>query len=560
MACLIMNMYNRVQYGVGAMRMGIYLNPGNAGFLEAVQSEYVDKTRLISLINKSIGTKNKLICISRPRRFGKSYAAQMLSAYYDCSVDSRSIFDELEISDDATYQFHINSYNVISLDVSGFVSECIQTGKDLIGIPEMISASVKAEVVELFPELSETKNLSECLLKFTELSGKKIVFIIDEWDDPVREAKDNPEAQRRYFGLLRSWFKNNNFTPRVVAAAYMTGILPIKKDGTESAVSDFREYSITEPGEFATFTGFTEKEVQELCNKYHRNFQTIKDWYDGYYVGKESSVYNPYSVMSAVESGIIKSYWKKTSAAETLITYIDLDEDGLQEDIARLIAGETIEVNTYSFKNDVENFASKDDVLTLLIHLGYLSYYEEYDYNLTDADSKPVGYTKIPNEEVRLEFEQILKKTKHQKLIDLVKASDQLLKETIAGNEESVAKAFSRIHDLNYAPTYYNDEQALRYVIRFAYLTCVDQYLKIEELPSGHGIADVVFLPKKKSPYPAMIIELKWNKSVDAAIDQIQKNNYPQLLKEYGGEVLLVGINYDEKSKAHSCRIQRIKK
>ena len=537
--------------------MGLYLNPGNAGFAEVLKSKYIDKTMLISQINKTIGTKNKLTCISRPRRFGKSYAAQMLCAYYDCSVDSRDLFDGYNIANDDTYESNINKYNVISLDISGFVSECEQSGIPFINITEMITKALRDDICEIYPQLIEANSFSDCMLKLTELSGKKIIFIIDEWDSIIREVKDD-EVQRRYLSLLRSWFKNNSFTPRVVAAAYMTGILPIKKDGSESAVSDFKEYSIMEPGGFAEFTGFTEPEVRKLCAEHDISFDIMKRWYDGYSVGKADSIYNPYSVMNAIESGVVKSYWKKTSAAETLISYIDMDEEGLQDDIALLVSGETIEVNTYSFQNDVENFSSKDDILTLLVHLGYLSYREEYDDYIVESDYRPVGYARIPNEEVRLEFEQILRKAKHKRLIELIKTSDKLLEDTLAGKEESVVQAFERIRKMDNAPTFYNDEQALRYVIRFAYISCVDQYLKIEELPSGHGIADVVFIPKRISKLPAMVIELKWNKSAEAAMDQILESDYPQLLRDYCGEIVLVGINYDTKSKKHECKITKL--
>jgi hypothetical protein len=265
-------------------------------------------------------------------------------------------------------------------------------------------------------------------------------------------------------------------------------------------------------------------------------------------------MYNPYSVMQALATGQYRSYWKKTSAAETLMTYIDMDQDGLQDDVARLIAGESIVVDTDTFQNDVETFTCKDDVLALLIHLGYLTYEEVRD-SYDDDDGTLTGLARIPNEEVRAEFRKILRRATHKGLVALVRRSDDLLKDTLAGNHEAVARAIQEVHDSEYAPTFYNNEQSLRYVVKMAYLSCVDQYAKVEELPSGHGIADVVFLPSRRSPLPAMVVELKWNESASGAIAQIKEKGYHTALRSFCGEIVLVGVSYDRKTKRHTCQI-----
>ncbi|MDO5132842.1 MAG: AAA family ATPase [Eubacteriales bacterium] len=540
--------------------MGTYLNPGNSGFARIANSEYVDKTGMIGLLNTAIGTTKNLACISRPRRFGKTYAAQMLCAYYDATCDSHGLFEKYRISEDPTYEEHLNKYHVIDLDITSFISESKKEGLSLQEIPMRISDALRREVEEILPEAAGRKSLNETLIELVNKTGRKIVFVLDEWDSIIRESGTDEEAQRRYLNLLRGWFKNNNFTPKAVAAAYMTGILPIKKDGSQSAISDFQEYSMLEPQDFAFYVGFTEDEVQELCRIHGRSFEAMKRWYDGYTVGEQFSVYNPYSVMQALTTGKYKSYWKKTSAAEALMTYIDMDQDGLQDDIARLIAGESIVVDPDSFRNDVETFTSKDDVLTLLIHLGYLTYEEVSDSFDDDEGDTLTGLAGIPNEEVRLEFEKILRKAKHKNLIELVRKSDRLLRDTIAGNAERVAEAIQEVHDTSYAPTFYNNEQSLRYVVKMAYISCVDQYARVEELPSGHGIADVVFLPKRRSALPAMIVELKWNQGAEGAIAQIKNRNYPKVFEHYKEEVILVGISYDADLKKHSCTIERYQK
>ncbi|MBR6394414.1 MAG: AAA family ATPase, partial [Ruminococcus sp.] len=266
--------------------MGIYVNPGNSAFQRIYNSEYVDKTKLIDLINARIGTNNNLVCISRPRRFGKSFAAQTLSAYYDCSCDSHVLFDDKKIAKCKSYTKHLNQYNVICFDVTSFVSVARRTQRPLSDVPNMITEALQKELIETHSHLRPDMPLTECILRCVEGTkdepGRKFVFIIDEWDAVIREAKDEPATQNQYLDLLREWFKNIAFTPKVVAAAYMTGILPIKKDGSQSAISDFEEFTMINPRDFGGYVGFTEDEVRELCKKNNADFEMMKQWYDGY--------------------------------------------------------------------------------------------------------------------------------------------------------------------------------------------------------------------------------------------------------------------------------------
>ncbi|MBR1622394.1 MAG: AAA family ATPase, partial [Pseudobutyrivibrio sp.] len=451
--------------------MGRFLNIGNDSFAEIIRTDYVDKTGLIELINKTIDTKNKLTCVSRPRRFGKSYAAQMLCAYYDCTCDSKTLFKNLSIEKYDDFETHLNKYNVIYIDITAFLSECISDGLSIANITSTLIESLRKELIEASGAPADA-SLYDSLISLVENTGRKIVFIIDEWDAIIRESKGNEKIQIAYLNFLRGIFKNGNITTKVVAAAYMTGILPIKKDGTESAVSDFNEYSILNPAKFAEFTGFTEEEVKAFCEKNGLSARDMKKWYDGYSFSGISSIYNPYSVMKAIEMESIESYWRGSSSTNALFQYVNMNYEGLQDDIVRLIAGESLTVDVNGFNNDVTNFKNKDDVLALLIHLGYLVY------------DNVERTARIPNEEIKGEFLDLLKNSNGTRLAELVRASDLLLKDTLALNEDAVAEAIDRIRNSNYAPTYYNNEQALRYIIKFAYITCVDQYFKVEELPS----------------------------------------------------------------------------
>lgn len=377
--------------------MGVYLNPGNSGFKVIRNGCYVDKTGLIGLINRTIGTKQKLTCISRPRRFGKSFAAQMLCAYYDKTCDSSDLFDDLEIATGGnfcdTYRKHLNQYDVIYLDMTNIMGEM---GKG--GMVPYIRRKVTEELAEAYPALQvDPESLSATLVHATELTGNKFIMIIDEWDAPIREM---PEMQKEYFAFLRSLFKSSGTTDRIFAAVYITGILPIKKDGSESAISDFWEYSMLEPGEFQPYVGFTENDVRKLCAEHDLSFEEAKRWYDGYSFDKVTSVYNPYSIMKAVLMGKFKSYWRMSSAADALEDYIAGDYDGLFQAVLELLGGIRIPVDTDGFNNDVAAVKSKDDMLTLLIHLGYLAY---------DGEE---GTVRIPNEEIRTEFSKSIRNKK----------------------------------------------------------------------------------------------------------------------------------------------------
>lgn len=523
--------------------MGNYLNIGNAGFSVVREGIYVDKTGLISFMNRILGTRDKLSCVSRPRRFGKSYAAQMLCAYYDKSCDSRKLFEDLAISKDPSFETHLNQYNVIYLDITGFVSRAFVAGT-MSWIVQELQKEVIHELCAACPEAEKKEYLPDMLYDISQVTGEKFIFIIDEWDALFREAKADTFSQDCYIQLLRGLFKDSGRTDKMIAAAYMTGILPIKKYGTQSAMTDFREYTMLAPKRLAEYVGFMEPEVRALCEQYGMDFEEAKKWYDGYSFSRVKSIYNPNSVIEAVKSGEFGNYWTQTETFETLRIYIDMDEDGLKEAIIQMLGGARIKIDVGAFQNDMTTIKGRDDILTLFVHLGYLAY---------DMSSRSVY---IPNEEIREEFVRAVTHGRHTEIAKLIRGSDALLDATLNRDEEAVAAAIEEAHQAGTAPTFYNNEQALRSVIRFAYISCVDAYFQIDELPSGHGYADVVFFPKKNSSMPLLLIELKWNKTEQGAIGQIKKKDYPQTLKDYGGEMLLVGINYDAKSKKHTCMIE----
>lgn len=542
--------------------MGIYLNPEFYEFEETISSDiYIDKTLLIEELNKFIGTKQKYICVSRPRRFGKTMAMEMLSAYYSYGLNSKALFEGFKISRNKdTFYKHINSYDVIKLNIIEFMS--VAKG-DVEKLLKELSQNIIDEIMETYPEAKykDKTNIMRVMRDAFIFTKRKFVILIDEWDCLFREYENDVTGHKEYLDFLRNWLKDQPF----VGLAYMTGILPIKKYGVHSALNMFDEYSMNNPGVLAQFFGFTETEVNDLCDSYNLDFQQCKEWYDGYvlksvcwnsdskvYERERYEIYNPLSVAKSVKNGEFKNYWNKTETYEALKRYILLNMDGLREIIIGLIAGDRIKIDISSFSNDMTTFSCVDDVITLLIHLGYLGY---------DDDTKEVF---VPNNEIRSEFAVSIKGDESWKIIsEAIKKSDELLEATLQMNGEAVAAAIEKAH-FETSILQYNDENALSYVISLAYYSARRKYCIFREMPLGKGFADMVFLPLPKfSDLPAMIVELKWDHDTTTALDQIRNNKYCDALKEYSGDVLLVGINYEKKAngkniKRHQCKIERI--
>ena len=523
--------------------MGNYLNQGNDAFKISINDDiYIDKSNIISFVNHRIGKRKRFICVSRPRRFGKSMTAEMLSAYYDRTCDSSNLFQNLEIEKDDSYREHLNKYDVIFINVQQF----LRKAGSLDNLIYCIEKNVLEDLKQAYPEFVKTQETHlpdalESIYQNVEGEQKGFVFIIDEWDCIFRVSKENLEVQKAYLDFLQDLFKDRTY----VKVAYMTGILPIKKYGTHSALNIFDEFSMIAPGKLAEYVGFTEEEVQNLCETYNMDFEETKKWYDGYRFKQTPHIYNPKSIVDAMTEEDFRSYWVNTETYEALQIYIDLDMDGLRQAIISMLSGSEIQIDTGSFQNDMTTFRSKDDVLTLLVHLGYLAY---------DEVTSSVF---IPNEEVRNEFIRAIKNGSRPELIKAIQKSDELLDATIRMDEENVARLIEEAHSANTSPLFYNNEQSLRSVVQLAYISRLDDYMTVQELPAGVGYADLVFLPRKHSEKPAIVIELKWDKSAEGAIAQIKKNQYADTIGNYCGEILLVGINYDKASKKHTCNIEK---
>ena len=530
--------------------MGIYLNPGNEQFAVSVNSElYVDKTELIKYTNSRMGKDRPLICSSRPRRFGKTMAVTMLSAYYSKGCRSEKLFTGLKISQNEFFVTHLNKYNVIFLDIQWMYGNALEEMKrnSFVKVVSYIQEQVINELKKEYPECVQDTDVSlpSVLAKVNAMTKEQFIIIIDEWDCLFREDKDNKELQKEYINLLRGLFKG---TPSgaFLKLAYITGILPIKKYGTQSALNNFREHTMVSPRQMAEYVGFTEEEVKTICKEHDMPFKEMQRWYDGYYFEKAGHVDSPNSVIEAVDSREFGNYWSGTETYESLMTYIAMDFDGLRQLIVDMLGGQRRSIDVESFQNDITSFHSADDVITLLIHMGYMAY---------DSKTKKVF---IPNDEVRSAFLRAVKNDGWEEVIRAINASEALLRATLAMDEQAVAQMIQDVHMQNSSSLTYNNEISLSSVIALAYYSACRDYTLVREMPAGNGFADMVFLPKRTSLNPAMVLELKWDKTAEGAISQIKSKRYVSALKEYKGNVLLVGINYEKKSKKHQCRIEKL--
>ena len=521
--------------------MGAYINLGNAGFQSVINGEYVDKSGLISIVNSTLFTERRFSCVSRSRRFGKSVAAKMLNAYYDHSCDSRHLFADLDIAPNPSFEKHLNKYPVIFFDLTNFTTRF----KD-DSIMEHVQKELKADIHEAYPDVpvKDDDDLMAYLIRVTESTQQPFIFIIDEWDAICREFKAGSHAMDDFVSWLRRMFKGSN-SPQVFAGVYMTGILPIKKYKTESALNNFIEYSMVEPVDMAPYFGFTKEEVKDLAEKHSMDFDELEKWYDGYQIGDEQSIFNPNSVMQALRSRRCRSFWAATGSYDAVSHYISMNYEGLKDDIVRMLAGEHCAVEPTGFQNDMSVIYSKDDVLTVLIHLGYLS----YDWRESECY--------IPNREVAGEMVNAVKMNNWNHVAAAIEKSKQLLQATLRGDADAVARGVDAAHDENTSILSYNDENSLACVLSIAYYYASNDYIIHRELATGKGFADLVLIPRKNVDKPAIVIELKYDKAVDTAIEQIKRKEYPAKVAQHTDNLLLVGITYNMTSKQHDCCIEK---
>lgn len=524
--------------------MGIYLNPGSENFREVLSAKvYVDKTMMIDVVNHMMDTGNKYICISRPRRFGKTVTGNMLAAYYSKGCDSKELFAGLQIAEQPTFTEKLNKYNVIKIDMNSEYQNTEEPERMIKYLLGKLKDELRKEFTQV--KFAENENFADMLMRVYAETRETFIIIMDEYDVLVREQVSE-KLFTEYLRFLNGLFKSDTLRP-AISLAYLTGILPVVRDKIQSKLNNFEEYTILSAGALSEYVGFTAQESQNLCKEYGLNYEDCRRWYDGYHISG-FEVYNPESVVKSMLRGEFGSYWGKTSTYEAISERIRMNFAGTKEDVVQMLAGESVDVNVTRFMNTMNSFKTKSDVFTYLIHLGYLAY------------DKDTGTCRIPNREVRQEWLNAIEEEPGYEVTDrIIKASKELLAETWKGNEQAVAAALDVSHIHVTSNRSYNNEDVLQSAIYLAYLYALNKYTIVKEMTAGKGFADVVFIPYVPD-IPAMIIELKHNKSAESALDQIREKRYFDSMAHYSGDLLFVGIDYDEKEKTHNCKIERFKK
>lgn len=519
--------------------MGLYLNSDSIlkKYTRLYKNEYfVDKSLIINQINKLIGSFDVYLCVTRPRRFGKTSLINMLGAYYSKADDSSQIFDTLKISQANGYREHLNKYNVISISFNE-IPDNLKIYDQYIN---NITNQVKKEVISEFnlTDIEESDSLKRVLQK----SKQQFIFLLDEWDY-IFNNNLFEESQDKFLEFLRNLLKDESY----VELCYMTGVLPIKKYSSGSALNMFDEFTFLKDRKFGEYFGFTEDEVLDLCeqNKY-MDFKKLEEWYNGYTTARGIKIYNPRSVVKALKNDYCESYWTNTGAMDEVSQYLKYNVLEIRDDVIKMVSGQEIDIIIdEEFRAGQGTPKTKEEIYSAMIVLGFLSYND--------------GYLKIPNKELMIEFEKALRDKSFGYVSEIIENSRTMLKATVNKDTKTVEQILHDIHNSEIPILQYNDENSLSCVITLAYLSARDTYRVEREEKTGKGYADFTFHPRRKND-TAFIVELKKDEVPEVAINQIREKEYIQKFKaeNEGKEVLAVAICYDSKKKEHHCKIEEI--
>ena len=553
--------------------MGCFLNPDNDNsFIRLANSKnkylFVDKTDFIEHINERINEDNRFLAVTRPRRFGKTVTAHMLSAYYSKGYVGQNIFDKLEIANKPSFVEHLNKYNVLYIDMNSIKDKYISYKADssfyIEGIDDLVDFLQFIVVHELKQNqeyadqinnapLVGKKSLLSALEVVCKYTSEKFIFIMDEWDLICREYRNEPVLLEKFIEVMRGLFKSDG-GQACFALVYLTGILPIKKYNSQSALNVFKEYNMLTPEPYEAYFGFTEDEVAEIVKSLNctLSHQELKKWYEGYKLNG-IDIYNPNSVVSAVSDGKCKSYWSRTSSNEEVVRLINMDFDGIKNDVMNLIEGARVVFDFSNFQNDMVTINNKNDVFSLLVCLGYLGCSDVGG----DGNYKQAY---VPNKEIKYALMGIIKGQEWFERIENIKRSESLLKAILELDATTVATLIQDVHNSPAVSLLdYNDEESLTYCVMTGLLwSTLGKYITRREEQAGKGRADLVYEPMLNGTTPLILIEFKYDGSAEEAIAQIKKQEY---FKRYSGQyrnIIIVGINYCTKTKNHQCLIEKL--
>ena len=541
--------------------MGTYLNsitPYTLYKSESLSPYFVDKTLMLSELFPYVSAGNRHICITRPRRFGKTIMANMISSFFQKASDSSDVFDSLTISQVDDYRRYKNQYNVIRIDFSKMPRNCDSYTQYI----ERIEALLIEDVKEAFPQvkINEADAVGDILESVFVQCGEKFIFVLDEWDFIFHRVFINEIDKEKYVAFLSNLLKDRPY----VVLSYMTGILPIAKYSSGSELNMFAEFTMVNSPMFGEYFGFTDDEVDDLyrryiveCDRQHKEKSVtrkgLRDWYNGYYTKSGERVYNPRSVVFALQFNNLANYWTSSGPYDEIYYYIRNNISDVRDDLALMISGESVTAKIQEYAATSMNLSTRDEIYSAMVVYGFLSYLN--------------GKVCIPNRELMEKFDELLVKNESLGYVyRLAKESEKMLKATLAGDTLTMERILEFAHNTEVPLLSYNHETELSAIVNLVYLAARDSYRVEREDKAGTGYVDFIFYPYDTTA-DCIILELKVDHTPDEAIAQIIDKKYalkfmPKLAgqKIYTGRILAVGIGYWKESKKHSCKVEEILK
>lgn len=541
--------------------MGTYLNsitPYTLYKSESLSPYFVDKTLMLRELFPYVSAGNRHICITRPRRFGKTIMANMISSFFQKASDSRDVFDSLTISQVDDYRKYKNQYNVIRIDFSKMPRNCDSYTQYI----ERIEALLIDDVKEAYPQvkINEADAIGDILESVFVQCGEKFIFVLDEWDFIFHRDFINEIDKEKYVAFLSNLLKDRPY----VVLSYMTGILPIAKYSSGSELNMFAEFTMVNSPMFGEYFGFTDDEVDDLyrryiveCDRQHKEKSVtrkgLRDWYNGYYTKSGERVYNPRSVVFALQFNNLANYWTSSGPYDEIYYYIRNNISDVRDDLALMISGESVTAKIQEYAATSMNLSTRDEIYSAMVVYGFLSYLN--------------GKVCIPNRELMEKFDELLVKNESLGYVyRLAKESEKMLKATLAGDTLTMERILEFAHNTEVPLLSYNHETELSAIVNLVYLAARDSYRVEREDKAGTGYVDFIFYPYDTTA-DCIILELKVDHTPDEAIAQIIDKKYalkfvPKLAgqKIYTGRILAVGIGYWKESKKHSCKVEEISK
>lgn len=537
--------------------MGTYLD-SKTGFTlyqnETEKPYFVDKTLLLQELFPLIEEGSNYVCITRPRRFGKTVMANMITAFFSRAYDAKELFGTMSISRTGGYEKHRNQYAVIAVSFNDVTGDCVSYTEYISRIERKLVKDLKRTYPWIVTD--ETEYVVDTLQDIYEETEAKFLFVLDEWDYIFHQDFVSEADKKRYLTFLRSLLKDRPY----VKLAYMTGILPIAKYSSGSELNMFAEYTMATEERFAEYFGFTEKEVDNLYAKYEsKNAEDrkvtregLKEWYNGYHTVSGERLYNPRSVVMALSNNNLGNYWTSAGPYDEIFYYIANDVAEVRDDLALMAAGESIPIKLREYAATAQNLKTKEEIFSAMVVYGFLTYEK--------------GNVSIPNKELMDKFsEMLLKEPSLGYVYHLAKESGRMLDATLHGDTETMAQILEKVHNTEVPLLSYNNETELTAIVNLVYLSARDRYRVEREDKAGIGYVDFIFYPEVDKSEDAIILELKVNHTPEEAIEQIKEKKYALKLRErlgekrkYTGRILVVGIGYDKVKKEHHCKVEAL--